>query len=209
MVNLRSLVVPSTLALGLVAPIDSHAGSTAPDACSTGLQARAHAMGVELGEELVLRAWELVPDGCDSMELVESVIFDELQALSLPPDPSPVTTCRYIGTFDGVFAALGDQFSECIQQCFLDGSFWGELSGLIYCELAIALGGLGSVDLLARAPVEGLCGLSFEIGCELTYVATAEQYENQSGACLPYTQGDYFEVWDDSRANMCSYEFIE
>jgi hypothetical protein len=194
------LLVAMTIA---AAPEEAHAGDV-PPSCQGGFQERSYNTGHRLGKTIVASAWAQVND-CDQLEYFLDVVADNISRLTLPAGASSSLACRYTGTADGVFDALDELYGSCSDQCFLEGSFAGEISAQVYCELSIALGGLGLVDDFIRGPVQ-TCGLNFEVGCDATFIGVSRVYSNAFGSCLPYTEGAYFPVWHQARQNQCIYE---
>jgi hypothetical protein len=201
------LVAILGLAVMAAAAGDAHAQTSTPvpTACSVSTPAtNAYRTGQRLGERIVTQSWSRVND-CDRIDYFLSIVEDNVSRLTLPPGSSLSTICRYTGTVDGVYSMLDQLYGTCVDECFLDGEFAGALSGEVYCELSIALGGLDEADDFIRGPVQ-VCGFNFEIGCDFAFIATTVGYENVDGVCEPYTEGEFFEVWDQARNNQCMYE---
>jgi hypothetical protein len=199
----RLMIIPG-LALIAAAAGDASAQTTpqVPPACATA--ASAYRTGLTLGSRIVTSSWNRVND-CDRIDYFLQIVEDNISRLTLPPNPSTSTICRYTGTADGVYQALDGLYGACFDECFIDGEFAGQMSGEIYCELSIALDGLEEADDFIRGPVE-VCGLSFETGCDVAFIDVTTSYVNPDGVCSIYTEGDYFEVWDQARNNQCMYE---
>jgi hypothetical protein len=185
----------------------AYAETPPPPSCAVNAQAASsYRTGAKLGEKLVQQAWLRVHD-CDRIDYFLQIVQDNVSRLTLPAHASTNTVCRYTGTADGVYNALDTLYGTCSDQCFLDGTFAGELSGQVYCELSIALGGLAEADDFLRGPVE-VCGLNFEIGCDSQFISTTTSFATTDGVCAPYTEGTFEEVWDQARNNQCAYEPI-
>jgi len=181
-----------------------------PDSCQGTLSLRnSYGTGVKLGEKLVQAAWAKIND-CDQIEQFLTIVEDNVGRLTLPPNASAGVACRYAGTTDGVFNILDALYGTCSDQCFLDGEFAGKLAAEVYCELSIALGGLGPDDEFLRGPVQ-VCGLNFEIACDTTFISESMSYAQPGPPgqpplmCEPYTQGEYSPIWDLARNNQCAY----
>jgi hypothetical protein len=204
------LTIASTLALLIVsAAHDGHAQTPTPipaTCAATTAASNAYKTGLKLGERIVQTSWNRIND-CDRVEYFLSIVEDNVSRLTLPPRSSNSTICRYTGTVDGVYGALDTLYGTCADQCFLDGEFAGELSGEVYCELSIALGGLAAADDFLRGPVQ-VCGFNFEIGCDSAFIDTTTSYTNTDGVCGPFTEGSFFTVWDQARNNQCAYQPI-
>jgi hypothetical protein len=208
--KITELSILSTALLAAVAAQDvrADANSDVPVSCrATAGTISSYRTGLRLGKNLVKSAWGNVRN-CDRIDYFHEVLSDNVSRLTLPENPSASTVCRYTGTVDGVYRELEDQYGTCADECFLDGELAGQLSGEVYCELSIALGGLVEADDFLRGPVE-VCGLSFEIGCDSAFIGTTVDYVNEYGACEPFTEDDFFGVWDQARNNQCAYDPIE
>jgi hypothetical protein len=176
-----------------------------PPNCNTSTMTRnAYKAGLKVGEKVVQVAWQSIND-CDQVEHFLDVVGEDVDHLTLPVHPSAATVCRYTGTVDGVYNKLDALYGTCADQCFLDGQFAGELSGEVYCELSIALGGLAAADDFLRGPV-AVCGFNFEVGCDSSFISVTETYANTDGLCEPFTVGEFSEVWEQARNNQCAYE---
>jgi hypothetical protein len=208
--RITELSILSTALLMTVAAADAHAeaNSDVPVSCrATAGTVSAYRTGLRTGKTIVSSAWNRVRD-CDRVDYFLEVVEGNVSRLTLPANPSTSTVCRYTGTADGVYSELENLYGTCADQCFLDGEMAGALSGEIYCELSIALGGLVAADDFLRGPVQ-VCGLSFEIGCDSAFIDTTVDYSNEDGVCRPYTEEEFFAVWDQARNNQCAYEPIE
>jgi len=201
-----SAVVLVTLAAGT-----AHATTPIPASCDINAQTRgAYKQGNLLGERLVTQAWNTIHNDCDRIDYFLQVVQDNVSRLTLLPNASVNTICRYTGTADGVYNKLDALYGTCADDCFIDGTFAGQLSGEIYCELSIALGGLVEADDFLRGPV-AVCGFSFEIGCDSQFISTTTEFVTPAPspqACEQYTEGEFAEVWDQARNNQCAYEPI-
>jgi hypothetical protein len=199
----------SAVGLMVAAAQDAHAQTTPaptiPTACNGSVQARnAYNQGLRTGGTIVSSSWRRVND-CDRLEYFLGVVEDNVSRLTLPTNASLATVCRYTGTVDGVYNGLDSLYGTCSDQCFLDGEFAGEMSAEVYCELSIALGGLAVADDFIRGPVQ-VCGFNFEVGCDAAFIATTASYANTDGTCEQFTEGEFFDVWDQARNNQCAYE---
>jgi hypothetical protein len=201
----RHLVGVFVAVLSLSAAGLAYADTPPPPSCAVTAQtASAYRTGAKLGEKLVQQAWARVHD-CDRIDQFLDIVQGNVSRLTLIPHASPATVCRYTGTADGVYNALDTLYGTCSDQCFLDGTFAGQLSGEVYCELSIALGGLAEADDFLRGPVQ-VCGLNFEVGCDSQFIDTTTSFVNTDGVCLQYTEGTFADVWDQARNNQCAYE---
>ena len=203
----RHLVSAMVLGMALSVAGLAHADLPPPPSCAVNAQtASAYRTGTKLGEKIVTQAWARIHD-CDRIDQFLDIVQGNVSRLTLIPHASANTVCRYTGTADGVYSALDTLYGTCSDQCFLDGTFAGQLSGEVYCELSIALGGLAEADDFLRGPVQ-VCGLNFEVGCDSQFIATTTTFTSTDGVCVPYTEGTFEAVWDQARNNQCAYEPI-
>jgi hypothetical protein len=169
---------------------------------------RAYLLGVDSGKSLVNRAWASVND-CDRIETFADIVTANVDAYTLTGS-SRYVICRYTGLVDGVFEQLDAVWAGCDSQCCLEGEVIGELSANLYCELSILLGGLVAPDDFVRGPVY-TCGFEFQQCCDGAFVGTTARYVGEDFAgrptqCSTYTSGEYYEVWNGTRALECAYE---
>ncbi len=178
-----------------------------PPKCDTRYTSTSYNRGITSGEILAQQAWSTVNDvpggGCDELEYFTDLVVDNVTRLTLRPGASDYVICRYTGTVDGIYNELDEIWSYCETSCMEEGAQVGEFSAKIYCDLSIALDGLAEADQYIRGPVH-ICGLEFETACDSNYIATSFNY--LAGQCVPYTEGEYFGVWDQTRNNQCMYE---
>ena len=200
-----TLLGPSTGA-PVFEPSVAHAQAVpvVPPGC-TGRSVRFYQRGIEQGRGLVRAAWVGVGQDFDMLDQFQNVIIENIERLTLPAGASDALICRYTGTVDGVYDELDALYEEVANQCFMDGEMIGEMAAEVYCELSLALGGLASADRFLRGPVY-TCGVNFEIACDSKFMGESRAFTNALGACLPYTQGTFRQVWDDTRNNQCIYE---
>jgi hypothetical protein len=206
--RITQLTILKTALLAAVSVEDARAnGNQLPPACATGANASSYRAGVTTGTTLVRSAWRNV-NNCDRIDYFQEVVANNIGRLTLAPGASTALACRHAGIYDGAFRQLEAQYGTCVDQCFLDGELFGRMTGEIYCELSIALGGLVEVGDFIRGPVQ-ICGLGFEIGCDSSFIDFTINYRNPDGVCEPYTEGEYSGVWDETRNNQCAYDPIE
>jgi hypothetical protein len=175
-----------------------------PVACNTKTFNRnAYLAGFHSGQLLVSQAWDRIND-CDKIETFDNIVISSVDSLTLPLNPSLYVTCRYTGIIDGVLQQLADMDGSCTNQCFADGTVIGQISAQAYCDLSIALGGLGDLFAFMRAPVQ-VCGFSFQLGCDSTFIGFAATYLNMGQACSIYTVSPFDIVFDNTRNFQCAY----
>lgn len=178
----------------------------AVEAGATGTRstARSYRTGASIGATLVASSWARSPQ-CSRVEEFEMLVEDVLDRFTPAPGASERMVCRYTGVFDGILSTLDALVAQCSAQCEEGGSLVGRFAARVYCDLSIALNGLRSNRRFIRPDVR-ICGLSFEVGCDSTFVDVTRSYVNDSGVeCLQYTEGDYQEVWSETRNNQCVF----
>lgn len=179
----------------------------APDAPSQcqGRDAAQFRSGFSIGVRTVNQAVSRVDD-CDQIDNVTDIVFGALDRLSLPPNASNRLACRFLGIHEGALAELDNQNFACEDECTADGADFGKVAAELYCDLSIFFGGLESPDPLFRQPVN-TCGLFYEISCDTQFVDTSLGFVDLAGeSCEPFTEGEFEEVWVESRANQCAYD---
>ncbi len=179
-----------------------------PPACQTSsLTKNAYRAGVMQGKVLVDRAWLSVAN-CDRLETFTDIVVANVENYTLSGS-SAYNICRYTGLHDGVYQELDIVWNTCNGECCDEGSVIGDLSAKLYCKLSILLDGLAAPDEFVRRPVF-LCGFAFEMCCDADFFGTSVSYKGLDlfgdlKACLPYTDGEYFTVWDETRILQCAY----
>jgi hypothetical protein len=112
--------------------------------------------------------------------------------------------CLIAGIVDGGYDSLEIIQDQCWETCFFDGELVGTVSAQRYCELAIETNGDIEAEEWVRQPIN-TCGFDFEMSCDGAFVGESYDYRNAQGRCLPYTEGDFFDVWDNTRLRACDY----
>lgn len=191
------------LVVTLGAATVAQAQSDIPEGC-TGRNARSYTRGLQQGANTVRMAWNAVRRDCDRIEYFQDIVSDNVSRLSLPRRARDYVICRYTGTVDGVYDELDALWGQCDDQCFAEGGIVGEMAGQVYCQLSLALGGLVTADRFIRGPVQ-VCGFNFEMGCDSAFIDTTYNFSNGLGECAEYTDGDFWDVWDETRNNQCMY----
>ena len=194
-------------AMGLVLVSSVGAAHATSPNCSTGAKKTQYNTGKKLAAMIVKQAWlsvEQEPQRFDEMaDAVRGSVSTAITNLQ-SQNPSDLVLCRAKGLSQGVCDSLGEIQDEVAGICLLDGEMWGELSADLYCALSIAFEGLDVVGLLPAAPV-GLCGQSFEEGCEDTFA----DLTTGSDECFDYTTGAFSAVFAESQHNLCIAEIAE
>ncbi len=200
---MRRLVQLTLCAAALVAGISTGSAQAVPEGCESPRDERAFNVGRAAGASIARQAWRSVND-CDRVERFEDLVISVLERYAPPPAPTTYSLCRFVGVAAGIVDTLDEVFFGCTDACLLEGEFVGEISAVVYCELSIALNGLSTADAFVRGPVQ-VCGLSFEIGCDASFLGTAFSYVNPQGMCLPFTEGEFEPVFEQARENQCAY----
>jgi hypothetical protein len=141
---------------------------TAPAEC-IGRNATSYLAGVGQGVSTVDQIWESdsVNQDPDNWEILVDHVTDTI--------PTTVATvyelawnqylkCRTQGLLEGAVCRMNEL--DPIPGCQMDGVDWGKMSSAIYCQLSMALGGLGDdPPWFIRTP-PGMCGTGFQTYCE-------------------------------------------
>lgn len=163
--------------------------------------------GVAQGKTLVERAWQSV-NNCDRLETFTDLVIANVESYTLSGN-SVYTICRFTGLHDGVFQKLDSIWATCEGSCCHEGEVIGTLAARLYCQLSIILDGLADPDEFVRRPVF-FCGFAFQMCCDANFFSSSMVYRGLDlfgdlKECQPYTDGDYFQVWDDTRVLQCAY----
>jgi len=205
-VDMKCLVL-SLFIVCCLSLFQSMAEAQLPNQCSSATNTRAFRAGRMAGSSLVRQSWASLND-CDRVEQFEDLVTSSLERYVPGNAPTLYTQCRFAGVVQGVLDELDTVFVDCTDACFREGKFAGEISAFAYCELSIALNGLETADDFLRGPVQ-VCGFSFEVGCDSEFIAVASSYENELGACEPFTVNTFVEVFDQARENQCAYNPLD
>lgn len=165
---------------------------------------RSYRTGVAIGTSLVASSWARSGQ-CTEVEEFEALVEGVLERFTPAPGASERMVCRYTGVFDGILTTLDALVAQCSARCEEGGSIVGRFAARVYCDLSIALDGLRSSTRFIRPDVR-ICGLSFEVGCDSTFVRVTRGYVNRNGvSCLSYTEGEHFDVWSQTLNNQCIF----
>lgn len=170
-----------------------------PATCDTPRERRAFDAGVRSGTSLVQQAWNAVND-CDSTEQFATVVMNNLDNLQIPAESSEYVVCRVAGVVQGAEEEVDRVWDRCDWECRKEGELMARIGGKFYCDLSIRLGGLALASNIIRLPVQ-TCGANFQIACDSEFMG----YTQRNPLCLPYTQGGFTPVWNQSRNNQCAY----
>jgi hypothetical protein len=202
---MRLLKAFSIVALVGVFLATSEAMAAAPAQCAAGRELRMYNGGLLKGASLVNSAWASkdVQQQCSNFDTFRTVVLDTFAlALSKIPTGAPVSTqCMFIGESDGAKARVEQLRATCEQTCAVDGELIGQMAAILYCDLSIALGGLGmDVDLTGFVST---CGDAFEPACETAFTDQAKEVVE----CAPYLAGTTFDaVYLQAQHNQCLFE---
>jgi hypothetical protein len=172
-----------------------------PEGCTGVYEEPAYVSGETSGENIVDFAWAKI-NNCEMIEVFESFVLNLIDRFELPESSSTTTACRYSGYMTGAMAAISDIYQSCTGLCYEEGRIIGKMMGIAYCELSLVLGGLPLVDDFFLAPVT-VCGEEFSNGCEDAFTVTTHSYSNDMGACIWYTEDEYYEVWQQCLEKQC------
>jgi hypothetical protein len=180
-----------------------------PSECAAPRNARFFNLGALKGRNLAGQAIaRLAPN--DPTDLChDQPRIDHLQAIiqaaaedaeaELPASPSQAVKCHVLGQIAGLLKRIADLQEQCIDACILDGEFIGEVSAHLYCALSIALDGLGLGDLFTRLATDA-CGVNFQVACDNKF----EEVSTGDPECLPFTEGEFTEVFLQTQNNQCA-----
>jgi hypothetical protein len=212
----KKLLLSLTIMAGVLFVGASPALATTPPLLCKGAGApaanvRQYNTGVTLGRSIVVQAWRSTDQEPDSFEefyaTVRPIILGKIA--ELPDNASDAIKCRAKGLSQGVCDGFGVVQDEVGAVCLLDGQTWGNLSGDLYCALAIEFGGAELFDLLPVPPTN-LCGTNFVSGC----VGEFEDFAYELAACEPYTDEpvtsgpakQFVDEYLSWQGGLCSYE---
>lgn len=205
---MRSILVSALLiatALCTLPAMADAAPPTAPAFCDTPRELRMFYLGVRKGRNAAQQAIAAIQDDADTcpdlarLEELEATLRDIADHVDVPPESSDAVQCHAVGQVAGLIAEVVDFQGECLDVCILDGQFIGEISALLYCELSIALDGLGLADLFERLATD-TCGTNFQNACDAQFEETASTVPD----CAPFTVAPFVEVFDLTQNNQCA-----
>jgi hypothetical protein len=107
-VAIRSVLVLSIL------PAVALAQTSDPASCFRPVGRAIYDRGFQAGVGLVQQLWSSVND-CDQFGHFHDMVVDDVSQLTLPPNPSIYTQCRYMGTVDGTFEELVQILAACAE----------------------------------------------------------------------------------------------
>lgn len=174
-----------------------------PPACQSAPNDMSFRAGVASGRALVQQGWSAVNRNCFQLERFASVLVSNVQRLIAPAGSDAYVLCRHSGIVQGVYEEVNAVWLQCEANCCQEGTLIGEMTGELYCNIAISLGGLGVADFLPRLPVT-VCPFNIETCCDTRFIGYTQSFVSENGqACLPYTRPPHELAWDQARNNMC------
>jgi len=200
----RMTFVTVVLLSGSVLAVSEDASAAPPAACSAVPAARAYNAGHRSGESLTDSAWAGVGENPDRLDAFKAAIVQTIRSrvgTSLPPGASVPAQCRFAGLLQGALDELALIQDEVIRQCILDGDFFGDFLGNVYCDISEALGGMGTVGVIVRPTNPGTCGTNYQSSCDTNFNTTAAA----NVGCGPYLTGLFLPVKNEFRNNQCTY----
>lgn len=94
------------------------------------------------------------------------------------------------------------------KQCKADGKVVGQTAGALFCDLSIALGGIGEDELLFPGP-ESACSRAFEKACRHAFDRSIAEYAatigDPSADCTVFAQGEFQRAYEIARHNQCLF----
>jgi hypothetical protein len=194
--------VTVVLLSGSVLAASEDAIAAPPAACSAVPAARAYNAGIRSGESLTDSAWAGIAENPDRLDELKRVVLAAVRSrTSLPPGASVVAQCRFAGFLQGTLDELAVLQDLVVQQCILDGDFFGDFMGNVYCDVSEGLGGLGNVGVIVRPTNPGTCGVNYQRSCDANFNSTAAA----NVGCGPYLTGAFLAVVNEYRNNQCTY----
>lgn len=198
------LIITTLCACFALAPTPA-AAQTAPAVCDSVREVRFFLLGVRKGRSLAEQAIATLDtaDICadpDAITELQVTVVSIADGIVVPPDVSDAVRCHVLGQVAGLVAEVTDLQDTCVNDaCIADGEFIGEISAQLYCDLSIALGGLGLADLFERLATDA-CGEAFQDACDATFFATAAT----RAACVPFTIAPFADVFALTQNNQCA-----
>lgn len=163
---------------------------------------RIYQKAVAKGRKFVLERWA-EQESCSELEAFAEAINQELMQQQ-PRRHRPKKLCRFGGFSDGMMEALEGIRERCKISCADDGRIIGKVSAGVYCSLSQVANGFEKASDYVRGPVK-LCGQAFQDSCDNSFISEAKAYENANGSCKEYTEGQYAEIFDRYRNDLCIF----
>jgi hypothetical protein len=153
------------------------------------------------GQKAVDHAFRKVRRDCERSDEFHAELIDRLEHWIPRGNGNRTPACIAHGLTSGVYAALAELEDDCFGICIRDGQAIGELSGSLYCQLSVALGGLGEIDLPTPEPPASLCDQRSQAACQGTFTNVSLAQSE----CLPFTEDDFETVFEQTRADQCAF----
>lgn len=193
--------------LAVLAATATSATASIPSQCTDPIPKRRYTTGYNQGVDSTNTAWNDFQPKCADATAFSQIIKSNLANYTINEiPPSRNTVCRYGGYVTGVLDTVDSIMASC-NECYALGKLIGEVSAIAYCELSIALQGLGPADDFLRGPVTA-CGVNYQDGCDRNFEVASQDYSNGSGICLPYTADPFSEIWRSAELIQCAYNPI-
>jgi hypothetical protein len=181
---------------------DDDRGSNVPALCRKGFNRVAFDQGLAVGAHAVDRAFEELGREPDRFEELEDQLEPWLKVLEKTArSKSAVAACTALGLITGAERELDVIAADVVRECSEDGRGNGEITATLFCGLAIDVGGVSEPEP-APPPSKSLCGAAFERACNKTFFKTARA----DAECVPFTKGEFAQVFADTAALVCSFE---
>ena len=98
------------------------------------------------------------------------------------------------------------------RQCQRNGKVVGQTAAALYCDLSIALGGLGEDELLTPGE-QSKCSRAFESACHQAFDKSVRDYAASSGDpsadCTVFARGEFRRAFEIARFNQCLFSVGE
>lgn len=164
--------------------------------------------GIERGVDLANNVWERFGRNCDREEEFLNRIMERLENIRLRREgrmeERPGARCNFAGLMEGVQQRLDNIQINCGRRCFKNGKFIGRMAAKTYCDLVLEAQGDINPEEWMRGPINA-CGLNFQISCDSIFIGKTREYQNDLGACRPFTEGSFNEKWNRSRSKSCDF----
>ncbi|HVK68650.1 MAG TPA: hypothetical protein VM694_29525 [Polyangium sp.] len=145
---------------------------------------------------------------CAHLELVAERVLRKARRLRPPRGfrKNRDAACKHAGNVVGVIEELHGIWARCGAACCREGQLIAEITGQLYCDLSIDLGGIDADEFIPR-PVQAFCGEAFQTCCDARFSEFTRAYTDDEGqSCKAYTEGEFSSAWEDARGEQCSYD---
>lgn len=186
---------------------------TPPSSCASGRELRFFNAGLLKGESLVNQAWNSpsIGQSCEKFNQFRDAVKKVFLSLSVPTGWPQGVICQKDGEVAGAIARVDEIGSTCSITCGADGKFVGQMAAFLYCQLSVALGGLG-MDVELLEGTTGTCTEAFTQACEETFKSVTINFKETVDStidCRPFTIDPFDDVWAQATHNQCLYDPVE